>query len=278
MTRKERGLGRGLDALLPSIDIDEGQIVQLQIDELFPCKSQPRKSFQKEALEELAQSIREHGVLQPVLVRRDGERYELIAGERRWRAARMAGVENIPALIKEMDDVEVSEVALIENLQREDLNVVEEAEAYRQILARYKYTQEQLAERVGKSRAHIANTLRLMNLPGEIVDLLEEGKLSAGHARALLALDSEKEQIQEARAIVQGKMTVRQVEEKVRKKKARPVKDKKADPDILALQEKLEEHFATRVELQSRQKGGNIVIHYYDQEQLERIMELLGLI
>ncbi|HHW61576.1 MAG TPA: ParB/RepB/Spo0J family partition protein [Syntrophomonadaceae bacterium] len=277
VTRKERGLGRGLDALLSSVAGDDSNIVELDIDEIIPCRSQPRKQFSQSSLEELAASIREHGILQPVLVRQLDQEYELIAGERRWRAARIAGMRNIPALIKELDDMQVAEVGLIENLQREDLNIVEEAEAYRQMIERYQFTQEELAARIGKSRAHIANTMRLLNLPPEVVALLEEGKLSAGHARALLALESKEDQVQQAREIAAGKMSVRQVEKKIKEKRSGPKKRRELDPDLRLIQDKLEQYFGTRVEIQTRNKGGDIIINYADGEQLERLLELLDL-
>lgn len=277
MTRRERGLGRGLDALL-SVAGEDSTIIELDVDEIIPCRSQPRKNFSQSSLEELAASIREHGILQPVLVRQLDQEYELIAGERRWRAARIAGMHNIPAVVKELDDMQVAEVGLIENLQREDLNIVEEAEAYRHMIERYQFTQDELAESIGKSRAHIANTMRLLNLPEEIVALLEEGKISAGHARALLSLESKEEQIQQAREISAGKMSVRQVENKIKAKRGREKKRRELDPDLQLIQNKLEQHFDTKVEIQTRRKGGDIIINYADEEQLERLLELLDLL
>ncbi|MBR2044144.1 MAG: ParB/RepB/Spo0J family partition protein, partial [Clostridia bacterium] len=195
MAAKKGGLGRGLDALFGENATDEGKLSELDINEIEPNKEQPRKDFDEEALSELADSISRHGLLQPIVVRpRPNGRYEIIAGERRWRACRLAGLYTVPALIKEMDELGAAEAALVENLQREDLNPYEEALGYSTLIERFSLTQEDAAERVGKSRAAVANALRLLKLPEKMLNALREGKISAGHARALLAAEGEKQE------------------------------------------------------------------------------------
>jgi len=220
----KRGLGKGLGALIPT-DLDvmaeltqaeetvpnDNKIVEIKIDLIEPNKYQPRKVFQQEALEELAKSIKEHGLVQPIVVRKAGDKFELVAGERRWRAAKLAGLEKIPALIKDFNLQETTEIALIENIQREDLNPLEEASAYQLLLDEFKLTQEELAKKVGKSRPYIANTLRLLSAPTEIQQHVIEGKLTAGHARALLPLPPAG-QIQLAEKIIKENLSVRETE------------------------------------------------------------------
>lgn len=278
MPKKERGLGRGLDALLADTYADEDKISQLEIDLITPRPEQPRITFNQESLEELAQSLREHGMLQPVLVRTTEEGYELIAGERRWRAAQMAGMESIPAVIRDIDDREAAEIALIENLQRDDLNAIEEARAYRTIMDNYGYTQETLGVRVGKSRSHIANTLRILNLPDEIITMIEGGEIAAGHARPLLAIKNKQAQIEAAQKIAAGKWSVRQVEASLSgKNKTKPKKTTATKSvEIEEMEERLEQFFATKIRIipKNRGKGGKIEISYYDEEDLDRILEV----
>ena len=277
MGRKERGLGRGLEALLSSIDPDSVQVAEIELVQIIPQENQPRKIFAEESLRELADSIHEHGVLQPVLVRPKGEYYEIIAGERRWRAAEMAGLNVIPALVKEMADMEAAEISLVENLQREDLSAIEEARAYKNLLEQYQYTQEHIAERVGKSRAHIANTIRLLNLSPEIIAMIDRKQISPGHARALLALRSKREQVLAANEIVKGGLSVRQAEQKVKNKNSRRVQAGKKSPDLQEVEERLQSYLGTRAEIIRKRRGGKIEISYYDEEDLERILERLGL-
>ncbi len=216
---KKGGLGRGMDALFldNSADSSENSVTTLNINEIEPNRNQPRKIFSEKGLEELAKSVEQNGIIQPVLVRpmSDGS-YQLIAGERRWRAARMAGLHDIPVTIREMTDEEASVFALIENLQREDLNPVEEAQGLKSLIETYGFTQEEAADRVGKSRTAVTNTLRLLKLPSPVLSLLSDGKLSAGHARALLGLDEEKEMQRIADAAVTQQLSVRQVEKMVK--------------------------------------------------------------
>lgn len=278
MVKKERGLGRGLEALF-SVEEESVNlpVAEIEMDLIHPQENQPRKYFDPELLQELADSIREHGILQPILLRPHGDGYEIVAGERRWRASKMAGVDKMPALVREMDDAKVAEVSLIENLQRADLTVIEEALAYRTMIENYDYTQEELAGKIGKSRTHITNVMRLLSLPPEVIVLIESGKIAPGHARALLGLSSPEAQIKAAQEIARGKLSVRQTEEVVRfEKDSRPEKSKKP-PEIVEIEERLQKHFGTRAEINRKNKGGKIEISYYSEEELDRILEMLGI-
>ncbi len=275
MAKRERGLGRGLDALFGMEDEGYMEVTELDINMIIAREDQPRKTFDEESLLELANSLNEHGILQPVLVREKGDRYEIIAGERRWRAAQMAGLGTIPAIIRQLDDAQTGELSLIENLQREDLTAVEEAQAYRQMIERYQYTQEMLAQKIGKSRSHIANTLRILNLPPTILEMIESKQLSAGHARAILSLPGPKEQLAAAREITAKGLSVRETEKKVRTKKTVQEIVFEKPVEILDLEEKLQKHYGTKAEIITLNKGGKIQITYYSDEDLERIMEIL---
>ena len=279
MVKPERGLGRGLDALF-SVDHNTSdiQIAEVDINLISPQKNQPRKNFDQLLLRELADSIREMGVLQPVLLRPVGERYEIVAGERRWRAAGIAGLKTLPALIRELEDAEVAEISLIENLQRDDLSIIEEAMAYRNMIEQYRYSQESLSQRIGKSRVHISNTMRLLGLPGEVIVLLEKKQISAGHARALLGLSSAAAQIKAAQKIAQGKISVRETEEIIRFQKDAGVKDMKKAPEIADLEERLQKYLGSKAEIKRKRQGGTIEISYYNDEDLGRIIETIGLI
>lgn len=297
MPKQERGLGRGLDALFAGAmeDGDNSRVVEIDIKDIVARADQPRRKFDEEPLQELAESLKEHGVLQPLLVRKHGKRYEIVAGERRWRAAELAGIDRIPVLIKEIDDIEAAEISLIENLQREDLSLTEEARAFRQMIERYGYTQELLAKKLGKSRTHVTNTMRIMNLPDGILAMIDEGKISAGHARALLSLGNAEQQLAVAGEIVEKGLSVRAVEEKARQKKgnSRLVKtvevfdipgatkldrSQQRSPEIAELEEKMQERWGTRVDIKPSNQGGRIMIAYYNDEDLNRILELLGLV
>ena len=275
MVNKDKKLGRGLGALLSS-GADDDKVVVLDINKITPRKEQPRKQFSPEKLEELALSIKNHGVLQPVIVRAANGAYELIAGERRLRAAKIAELEKIPALIMEVSDLEAAEMSLVENLQRDDLNIVEEAQAYKQLMEQFNYNQEQMSERVGKSRSHVANALRTLSLPEEIQILISEGKISAGHARALIGLKPD-EQVRFVYDITRNKLSVRTIEQIIKfekeKKKERPAEK----GEILGLQNQLQNLFSTKVKIIERRQGGKIEIEYFNEEDLERIAELLGI-
>ena len=226
------GLGKGLDALFVDNDTKDSGNMMLRLSSIEPNKDQPRKQFDEDALMELADSIRQHGVIQPLLVRPlDNGMYQLVAGERRWRASRMAGLMEVPVVIRDLSDHAAMEIALIENLQRKDLNVIEEALGYQQLMEKYDMTQEKVAERVGKSRPAVANALRLLNLPEQVIDMVKTGEVTAGHARALLKLDDEVEIIDIAKKIQKGRYSVRDVEKITAKKKEEPKEVKeKAEP------------------------------------------------
>lgn len=240
-----------------------------------PQRSASQK-FDEDTMQELASSIREHGILQPVLVRPVENGYEIIAGERRWRAAQLAGLTHVPVVVRDIDDRQAAEISLIENIQRDDLTVVEEAKAYRMLAEQFGYTQETIAEKIGKSRAYVANTLRILNLPEEILQMLEKGELSAGHVRPLLALPTAEEQLAAAKEIVANKMTVRQVENKVKTKRIKFDIPADKPVELVEIQEKLQQHFATRAVVTKHGKGGKIEIAFYSDEDLERILEIMG--
>lgn len=275
MNKKERGLGKGLEALLSASESESVQVMELETNRIIPQKNQPRKVFEPESLQELAASIKEHGVLQPVLVRPVGDYYEIIAGERRYRAAEMAGLQVIPALIKDMKDIEAAEISLVENLQREDLSPIEEANAYKNLIEKYKYSQELIAERVGKSRAYVTNTLRLLKLDPKIIQMIEKKQITAGHARALLAIKSAREQVAAAKEIIKAGMSVRETEQKMKLKGGRKKATDPKNPELLDVEDRLQRYFGTRIEITQLQRGGKIEISYYNDDDLERILEML---
>ncbi len=280
MRAKERGLGRGLDALFSGeMNFDEGvPVTEIDIASIIAGEDQPRRVFDKESLSELADSIKEHGILQPILVRPRGGDYEIIAGERRWRAAKLAGLDLVPVIIREIDDIQAAEISLIENLQRDDLSVAEEAHAYKNMIDNYGYTQELVARKIGKSRAHIANTIRILNLPVEILEMIQDRRLTAGHARSLLALGESATQIAAAREIIEGKLSVRETEKRVKRKGfAAGQSERKKSLEIQELERKLENLFGSRAEIVEYRKGGKIQISFYDDDDLTRISELLGI-
>lgn len=276
-----KALGRGSAALFPesSLEVGEISLTSIPVDSIVPNPLQPRKDFNSEQMEELANSVREHGIVQPVIVCRRGEIYQLIVGERRWRAAQIVGLREIPAVIREITDSNGLEVALIENLQREDLNPLEEAKAYHFLIREHGLTQEDLATRVGKSRPAITNTLRLLNLPEEIQKDLLAGKISAGHARAILSFERPSEQIKIWQRIIKDGLSVRQSEELVRKIMEGQEKRKSLanlTPDWVAVEEELARSLGTQVKIRPRSKeSGRIVIHYSSREDLERLVEYL---
>jgi ParB family chromosome partitioning protein len=276
---KRTGLGKGMAALLPVVEEEGRKYFSCPIEEIRPNRNQPRKSFANDKLEELAASIREKGIIQPLVVLRKSDHYELIAGERRWRAAQKAGLREVPVVIQDVSEDTALEMALIENIQREDLNAVEEAEAYHALLERFSLSQEELAKRVGKDRSTVANSLRLLKLPAEIKRDVAEDRLTMGHARALLPLDTP-EQMKEARnTIMQRKLTVRATEALVRNmKENRVVKpQKKPDPQQVDLIEQLQRHFKTRIAIRQSTGGGKIEISFKDQKELTRLIELINL-
>lgn len=279
MAEKKKRLGKGLEAIFGT-DIDsvlndiehsdQSSVSEIKISEIRPNPYQPRKTFDDDSLKELADSIREHGVFQPIIVRRSKVAgYELIAGERRLRASKLAQKEKIPAVIVDMDDAKMMEVSLLENIQREDLSAIEEAEAYDNLISKLSYTQEQLAKRIGKSRAHVANMLRLLKLPPEIKKMVADGRLSYGQARTILSVDDEDKAIALARRTCKEGLTVRQLEKMTSPKEDRPVKIDEPDIYLENVRRIMEEKLATKVEVTKHK----ITISYTDSDDLNRILE-----
>ncbi len=281
MALKKSGLGKGLDSIFAENDTeDKNSVVMLKVHEVEPNRSQPRKDFQEEALVELADSIAQHGVLQPIVVRPlfDGG-YQIVAGERRWRAARMAGVADIPAMVRELSDGEVMELALIENLQREDLTPLEEALGYQTLIETYGMTQDEVSKTVGKSRPAVTNALRLLHLPAPVRLLLEEGRISAGHARALLGFSDEKEMLAAAKLAAEKQLSVREVE-RMAKKSAQDALQKPKKSRIPYFQEvelALHDHLGRKVQVQGTEKKGTLQIEFYGEEDLSELMRVLHL-
>ncbi|HLI27544.1 MAG TPA: ParB/RepB/Spo0J family partition protein [Chloroflexota bacterium] len=276
MKRRGGGLGRGLDALLPAAPTGAvpGGVVELPVDLIVPNPEQPRQGIAEAELAELAASIRAHGVLQPVIVARAGAGYVLVAGERRWRAAQQAGLTTIPALIKEVTPRQRLELALVENLQRQDLTPLEEAAAYQQLITEHGLTQEQVAERVGKSRAAVANTLRLLQLAPAVRTALLAGQITAGHARALLGCADPAQQETLLAQVLASDLSVRATEELVRRGGPRRTRLVPAPPpELVAVEQALRQALGTKVQLLRSRRGGRIVIHYYSDEELQALYE-----
>lgn len=281
MAVKKGGLGRGLESLFEDAARDVGGPVStLPLREIEPDKDQPRKDFDEQALSELADSIARHGLLQPIAVRAAaGGAYKIIAGERRWRAARLAGLSEVPVVIKDVTDAEAMELALIENLQREDLDPVEEAMGYRQLMERCELTQEQTAQKIGKSRSAIANSLRLLNLPDDVLAFLKEGKLSTGHAKVLLGLPDAALQSQAAEAVVGQNLNVRQTEALCKKlvKQEKPPKPQPLRPALAGeVEYALREVLGSEVKVDYKNGQGSLTVHFYSDEQLSAFANLLG--
>jgi len=280
MSTQRKALGRGLSALLGTPDLETDQLRELDIERILPNTHQPRKSFDEESLNELANSIRAHGVVQPIVVRPlDDGFFQLIAGERRWRAAQRAGLTKVPAVIRDSGEHAALEIALIENLQREDLNPIEEAQAYERLIVDFGLTQEEVARRVGKNRTTVANMLRLLRLPSEVQDWLRENRLTTGHAKALLSLNDLGAILDAARKIIQANYSVRQAEMLVaRSTKSETQKDASpetapADPNVAAAIRALEQALGTKVTIQESGGRGRIELHFYSLEELNRLYE-----
>jgi ParB family chromosome partitioning protein len=277
---KRSGLGKGLEALIPVAEEPAGGVAQVPVSAITPNPMQPRTALDPEALAELAASIREHGLIQPLVVTRQGpERYQIIAGERRWQAARLAGLATVPALVKEATPQQTLELALVENIQRADLNPLEEASAFQQLVDEFGLTQEQVAERVGKSRVAVTNTLRLLRLPAEIKQALANGTVSEGHARALLGLPTPEAQVAALKTVVGKDLSVRQTEELVRRLLAEPPPQKSKDPvnpETEDLEREFRDTLGTKVTLyKNRQGRGRLVIHFYSEEELQAIYDVI---
>jgi ParB family transcriptional regulator, chromosome partitioning protein len=278
-------LGRGLSALISDdVKAENEGFLEIDLDLIEPNAEQPRTRFEETALDELAQSIRANGIVQPIVVRRKGSQYQIVAGERRWRAAQKAGLQKIPVVIKDISDEKILELALIENIQRQELNAIEEANAYRKLIDSIGLTQEMLAERVGKNRTVITTYLRLLRLPSDIQKLVEENKISAGHARALLMVDDADLQRRVARSILEMSLSVRETEKAVKKlsKGETQVIEKtqvkpKIDANVKAAETKLRRHLGTQVQIlpDGKGTGGKLEIEYYSDSDLDRIYQLL---
>lgn len=291
MSVKKRALGRGLDALLgtepiapPSPGGDSAAVIQsIPVVQLRPNPFQPRRRFSAEPLEELTASIQEKGILQPLIVRKAEADYEIVAGERRWRAAQKAGLKDVPVMIRSFSDQDMLELALIENIQREELSAVEEAQAYRQLIEEFELTQEQIADRVGKSRVAVTNALRLLRLPKQILDWIDEGRLTAGHAKALLSLESEPLQIALSREIMGKGLSVREAERRVRKllKRADPnvkAQEPRIEIEVKDLQDKLCLQLGLQVKVfPSSNTSGRIEVYYSSLDEFQRFFDHLGI-
>jgi len=285
--QKRSALGRGLSALIPSSSTSpaaaggppRAQVLSLPIEEIERDERQPRQHFDQQKLEELASSIRTRGIVQPILVRREGGRYRIIAGERRWRAAQLAGLKDVPAIAREASQKEAFEIALIENLQREDLNPIEEAEGYKRLIDEHELTQELVASRVGKDRSSVANALRLLHLPKDIKEALMEGSLNMGHARALLGLAEAEVMRQAAAEVVGKKLSVRATESLVRKLKVQkdspPAKAKEESPQVRSLVEQLQRAVGTKARIVDKGGKGRVELDFFSYEDLDRILAKL---
>ncbi|MBU0547633.1 MAG: ParB/RepB/Spo0J family partition protein [Candidatus Omnitrophica bacterium] len=280
---ERRALGKGLSALIPE-KIVEGEkhkeeIVYVQTGQIKPNPFQPREDFDQVSIEELAQSIKEKGVIQPLLVRRRGDNYELIAGERRFRAANMLGLKEIPAIVRDVGDQDSLELALIENIQREGLNPIEEAHAYQHLIDKFKVTQEKISEVLGKARVTITNTLRLLKLPHEIQEEMKKGRISFAHGRALLEIEDANHQRKLVQDIISKELSVRELESLIKSSRPKLIKRKigqgQREPLVAILEEQLQHALATKVRISKRKKRGHINIEFYSQEDLERIVNVI---
>ncbi len=291
-----RGLGKGLDSLIPNavgeakvkkeekqqsaVEAKEPETI-VKITKIEPNREQPRKNFDEDALQELADSIKQFGLLQPILVQDRKDHYEIIAGERRWRASKLAGLKEVPVIIRNYTDQEIVEIALIENIQREDLNPIEEAQAYKRLLTEFKLKQDEVAERVSKSRAAVTNSIRLLKLSDEVQQMVIDEMISTGHARALLAVEDQEEQYNLAQKIFDEKLSVRDVEKMV-KNLHKPTKPKKMDDKTLQaiyqdIEENLKQKLSTKVTVTSKGNGaGKIEIEFYNHEDLDRLLDMIG--
>lgn len=281
---KKTGLGKGLNALfsetLESVeetkkeDASDKTVVHLKITDVEPNKNQPRKQFNNESLEELAESIKNYGVIQPIVVTKKNDYYQIIAGERRWRASKKAGLTTIPAIIREDDEKKNKEISLIENIQREDLNAVDKAMGMKQLMSEYNLTQAELAEKIGKSRSGIANTLRILNLDERVLELARQGKLTEGHCRALLAYEDQEKQWKEAIKLIENGKSVREIENKTKREKTKQV-DQRYAAICNNIEDTFQNFFGTKVKVDAGKKSGKIIIQYQSNDDLARILELI---
>ena len=279
---KKTGLGKGLDALFASNVVEEEEVIKegesvlnLKITEVEPNRNQPRKHFDEEALDELSESIKRYGLIQPIIVTKKDDYYQIIAGERRWRASKRAGLTEIPAIVRDDDDRKNKEIALIENIQREDLNAVEKATGIKLLMDEYNITQQQVAEMLGKSRSSIANTVRILNLDERVLELAKEGKLTEGHCRALLAIQDNDKQYNMALRMIEKGTSVNELEKRVQAKKKQKSKSDKYEAIYRDIEDSFQSFFGTKVKLDAKKRSGKIIIQYSSNEDLERILELI---
>ena len=278
MARKG-ALGKGLSALIPDDALDMKQAAfEVDIDSVFPNKSQPRQYFDEEKIEILGESIKEHGIIQPIIVRKEGKFYKIIAGERRWRAAKQVGLKKVPIIEKELGEQEIAEISLIENIQREDLNPIEEALAYKKLSKEFKLTQEEIAKKVGKSRTAITNNMRLLNLHKSIRDFIINGDLSEGHGKIIAGVENTEKQLKIAEKVINEELNVRQTETLIKEWDKSPTPKKKQSKDIhvRSVEEKLEDIFGTKVSINKGKKKSKIEIEFYSEDDLERILNLIS--
>ena len=284
---KKTGLGKGLGALFNDndiidedenkVEIKEGEEVvhKIKIIDIEPNKNQPRRTFNNESIDELAESIKRYGVIQPIIVIKKDDYYEIVAGERRWRASKKAGLDEIPCIIREDEQKKNREIALIENIQREDLNAIEKAKSFKELMNEYNLTQQELSETIGISRSAIANTVRLLNLDPRVMELIIEGKITEGHARSLLCYEDPEKQYKAAIDIIEKGQNCRDVEHKVKNKKKAQKRDQKYEAIIQDIEDVLQGYFGTKVKLQAGHRSGKIIIQYSSNEDLERIMDIV---
>lgn len=282
MVKAKRGLGKGLGALIPDEPMNVSRETQdihlIDINMIKPNKAQPRRHFDDDALENLADSIKEHGVIQPILLKSIEKGFEIIAGERRWRASRIAGLKEIPSIVKNLDELERVQIALIENLQREDLNAIEEALAYKSLMTEHEFTQERVSQVVGKSRSHVANITRLLGLCDEVQSFIIEDHISGGHGRALAVLEDDSMQIELARRVISEQLSVRDIERIISNfSKAKPKSSKitRKDPNASYAESLLKERFDTKVNVKMGKRKGKIEIEFYGEKDLTRILEMI---
>lgn len=282
---KKYGLGKGLGALIPEekSNNEEDKRVFVELNKLKINTNQPRKYFDNEKISELAESIKQHGIIQPILVNKDGKFFNIVAGERRFRAAKLLGLEKVPVIEMNLDDKEILEISLIENIQRQDLNAIEEAKAYKQLLTEFKIVQEELSTRIGKSRTAISNTLRLLNLDEKVQQYIIEGVLSEGHGRALLGIQNKDDQYKVAEKIIDEKLSVRETERLIKKLNEDQSATKKApaanemNPYYKDIKNRLQDYFGTKVNINKKKNRGKIEIEYYSEDDLQRILEIMNL-
>lgn len=288
---KKFGLGKGLNALIPEdLELDKGikdntnnTSNLIDINLIRSNQEQPRKSFDNERIMELSESIKHHGIVQPIILKKESDQYVIVAGERRWRAAKLAGVKEVPAIVMELSDKEVLEISLIENIQRQDLNSIEEAVAYKKLISEFNLTQDELSKRLGKSRVSITNTLRLLNLSENVQQYLIEGVISEGHGRALLAIDDSELQYELAQKVIDDKLSVRELELQIKKMKNSnenklvKTNSKANSPYYKDITERLQNYFGTKVNINDNNNKGKIEIEYYSEEDLQRILEIINL-